>query len=258
MPQALSVALCQLDLHWENPAANLQKLEEHFATLSGADLIVLPEMFSTGFSMQPEKFARQSTSTLQWMITQAKKQKAAIYGSLMVVDEGKYYNRGYFVYPEGHYEYYDKRHLFSLAGEEKVYTAGAEKKTVEYKGWRINLQICYDLRFPAWCRNDQDFDLQIYVANWPERRHTAWKTLIKARAIENLCYVIGVNRVGDDGNGIYHSGDTILRDPIGRRISYIEPGVEACQVLSLDYQKITDTRSKFSFLEDRDDFQLSV
>ena len=254
MPQALSVALCQLDLHWENPAANLQKLAEHFATLSGADLIVLPEMFSTGFSMQPEKFASQSANTLQWMITQAKKQKAAIYGSLMVVDEGKYYNRGYFVYPEGHYEYYDKRHLFSLAGEEKVYTAGAEKKTVEYKGWRINLQICYDLRFPVWARNVEDYDVLIYVANWPKPRIAAWTALLKARAIENMSYCIGVNRVGVDGVNCQYTGHSAIYDVLGTKMSNILPNIEQTEIVTLDKKHIKAYRNTFKFLNDRDAF----
>lgn len=183
--------------------------------------------------------------------------RLALSGSLIIEEGNQYFNRLFFVYPDGSFKRYDKRHLFSYAGEEKVYSAGTKKLILEYKGWRINPQICYDLRFPVWSRNSEDFDFQYYVANWPERRSEAWKTLLKARAIENQVYLAGVNRIGLDGNGINHSGDSAVYDPLGEKISDIQSGQEAADLITLDFQHLQEVRQRFAFLKDRDSFEIS-
>ncbi|PTM05491.1 MAG: amidohydrolase [Bacteroidetes bacterium] len=255
--EILNLALVQTALHWEDPLANRNQFTELLANLPPVDLIVLPEMFTTGFSMQPTKLAEEMEGpTLAWMKEMAALRQAAITGSIIIKERGRYLNRLLFVYPNGNYRFYDKKHLFTLAGEEKHYNAGTRKLILEYRGWRINPQICYDLRFPVWCRNSERFDLQIFVANWPERRAVAWKTLLKARAIENMCFAAGLNRVGKDGNGVYHSGDSVVRDPLGTRISYIEPGAQSVALVQLEYHRITEARSKFDFLNDGDEFIL--
>lgn len=257
----LKLALIQTKLHWENPSANRahfdQLLESQRPQMLEADLILLPEMFSTGFSMQPSALAEKPKGpSFLWMQEKAQAYNSAIAGSLMIEEGGKYYNRLFFVYPDGHSLTYNKRHLFTLAGEEKVYTAGQQKVILEYKGWRINPQICYDLRFPVWCRNDNDFDLQFFVANWPERRAEAWSTLLKARAIENQAYVVGVNRIGDDGNGVYHSGHSAAHDALGEKISQTEAHQESVELVELHHGDLQKIRTKLSFLKDRDQFDL--
>lgn len=255
--EKLRIALVQSNLIWEDAPANRNKLATLLENIEGSDLIILPEMFSTGFSMRPEVLAEEMDGpSLKWLQEIAAQHASAITGSLIIKELGHYYNRLFFVFPNGEYKHYDKRHLFSLAGEEKHYHPGTRKLILEYKGWRINPQICYDLRFPVWCRNTEHFDLQIFVANWPERRAEAWKALLKARAIENMCFIAAVNRVGNDGNGVYHSGDSIVRDPLGTRMSYLEPGSESVAVVELDYQRVQHAREKFAFLEDGDEFIL--
>jgi predicted amidohydrolase len=257
--KTLNLALVQSALHWENPPANRDQFTQLLANISPVDLIVLPEMFTTGFSMSPAKLAEEMEGpTLNWLREMARKHDAAITGSIICKEQDYFVNRLLFVYPNGAYKYYDKRHLFSLAGEEKHYQPGTQKLILEYKGWRINPQICYDLRFPVWCRNAEHFDLQIFVANWPERRAVPWKTLLKARAIENMCFVAGVNRVGEDGNGVYHSGDSVVRDPLGTRISSLEPGAENVALVELEYNRLAEARAKFAFLNDADDFVLKA
>lgn len=247
----------QTNLVWEEPGANRRHLRKLIAQAEEPDLLLLPEMFSTGFSMKPQGLAENPQGdTLVWMQEMAQEFQTALSGSLMVEEEGAFYNRLYFVHPDGNYQTYDKRHLFTLAGEEKVFTAGKEKLIVEYKGWRINPQICYDLRFPVWCRNTEDFDLQYFVANWPERRSEAWIALLKARAIENQCYLAGVNRIGEDGNGIYHSGNTAVHDPMGTQLSDTEPHVQTVEVVELYYSQLQRLREKFGFLNDRDRFEI--
>jgi omega-amidase len=255
--EILSLALVQSALHWENPQANRDQFAQLLANISPVDLIVLPEMFTTGFSMSPLNLAEEMEGpTLNWLRERAREHAAAITGSIICKEQDHFVNRLLFVYPNGEYKYYDKRHLFSLAGEDKHYQPGAEKLILEYKGWRINPQICYDLRFPVWCRNTEHFDLQIFVANWPKRRAVPWKTLLKARAIENMCFVAGVNRVGEDGNGVDHSGDSVVRDPLGTRISSLEPGTENVALVKLEYNLLSQARTKFGFLNDADDFIL--
>jgi omega-amidase len=255
--EILSLALVQSALHWENPQANRDQFAQLLANISPVDLIVLPEMFTTGFSMSPLNLAEEMEGpTLNWLRERAREHAAAITGSIICKEQDHFVNRLLFVYPNGEYKYYDKRHLFSLAGEDKHYQPGAEKLILEYKGWRINPQICYDLRFPVWCRNTEHFDLQIFVANWPKRRAVPWTTLLKARAIENMCFVAGVNRVGEDGNGVDHSGDSVVRDPLGTRISSLEPGAENVALVKLEYNLLSQARTKFGFLNDADDFIL--
>ncbi len=254
----LSLTLVQTSLVWQDKAANFQKIESLLASTSNiGDLIILPEMFTTGFSMTPEDlWDEPSGETLQWMRKIAAKYESAVSGSAIIKDAGNYYNRLYFIYPSGEYKTYDKRHLFTLAGEEKVYTAGKEQLFVDFKGWRIMPLVCYDLRFPVWCRNTTDADLQIFVANWPERRSMPWKALLKARAIENMCYVAGLNRVGNDGNNVSHSGDSMVLDELGNEVVALTPFKEEVVTIKLDREKMLESRKRFQFLADRDSFGL--
>lgn len=253
----LTVSLLQANLQWENPNANFSLFEEMIGRLAKTDLIILPEMFSTGFSMQPAKlFDKPEGKTLTWLQKMAKQTKAAITGSAIIRQENHFYNRLFFVFPEGEHLTYDKKHLFTYAGEEKVYAPGNRHLIVSYKGWKIMPLVCYDLRFPVWCRNTEEVDLQIFVANWPERRSEAWQTLLKARAIENMCYVAGLNRVGEDGNGIAHSGDSVVHDELGKKVLQLTPSIEESATVKLSKDQIEKSRSRFSFLKDRDQFSL--
>lgn len=216
-------------------------------------------MFTTGFSMKVEGlWDEPEGDTLQWMRRMADRAKAAVTGSVIIKEGGAYYNRLYFVIPGGEYYTYNKRHLFTLAGEEKVFTRGTEKLLVNYKGWRIMPLICYDLRFPVWCRNTEEVDLQIYVANWPERRAMAWKCLLRARSIENMGYVAGLNRVGADGNDVSHSGDSAVYDELGNEILGLTPSKQDIQSVTLNKEKMLHSREKFSFLRDRDKFDIRL
>ena len=266
----LLVTTIQTTLHWENKAANLEMLEEKIIGIKEkTEVVVLPEMFSTGFSMKPELFAetmpaRSGTDgegeTIQWMRRVAAEKKIILTGSLIIQEEGHYYNRLIWMLPNGQYGVYDKRHLFAFAGEDQHYTAGTKRLIASVKGWKINLQVCYDLRFPVWARQQSqpegpEYDVLIYVANWPERRSHAWKTLLQARAIENQCYVIGVNRVGNDGNGIYHSGDSMIIDPMGE-VLYHKKEEEDVFTISLHKEQLQAVREKLPFLKDADGFMI--
>ena len=256
MEEKLKTALLQVDLHWEDPTANKVLFEQEIKKLSSEiDLIVLPEMFSTGFSMNAEHLAEPSEGeTFKWMQQMAASKSAAVTGSLITVENKNYFNRLYFVFPDGSYEKYDKRHTFTLAGEHKTYTAGKEKLIVTYKGWRICPFVCYDLRFPVWSRNTEDYDVLIYVANWPSARVLAWDTLLKARAIENMCYCIGVNRVGEDGNDHPYPGHSAVYDPLGKAISGEFKNEATTIEVVLERAHLQNLRQKFRFLQDRDDF----
>tara|TARA_R110002072_G_scaffold114541_11_gene244635 strand:+ start:307 stop:1182 length:876 start_codon:yes stop_codon:yes gene_type:complete len=258
--EELKITLVQSDLVWEDPSKNLENFDKCLNLSDNlGHLVILPEMFATGFSMQPQKFAINSKPQhqgLTWMLKTAEEKKLAICGSLISEEDGKYFNRLYFVLPNGEYHTYNKRHLFSLAGEEKIYSPGDTKLVIDYLGWRINPLICYDLRFPVWCRNDAEIDLQIFVANWPERRSEAWKSLLKARAIENMCFVAGLNRIGDDGNGIYHSGDSCLFNELGDLVSDIPSGKASIKTYTLGKNALMKSRNRFGFLNDRDGFKL--
>ena len=259
MADSLKISLVQTQLFWEDKKANLDSLTSLIKNIDNTDLIVLPEMFTTGFSMNPKLHAEnESGESLKWMRDLSKQKNVAICGSLIIEEGGKYYNRLFFVYPTGEYESYSKRHLFTLAGEELVYSQGQEQLIVEFLGWKIMPLICYDLRFPVWSRNVFDYDLLLYVANWPERRNDAWKTLLKARAIENQSFVAGVNRVGLDGNNIEHSGDSMLIGPLGESLSAIEPNTIQVETVELRKKKLNEVRKKLKFLNDRDSFSIDL
>jgi predicted amidohydrolase len=251
----LRVSLVQSDLFWEDPKRNLKQFEKKISSLKGeTDLIVLPEMFTTGFSMKAEHLSEtMDAATVSWAKEQAKLLGAAIMGSFIVKEAGKYYNRLLFVEPDGTLAYYDKRHLFSFAGEGDYFTSGEAQLIVNYKGWKIMPLICYDLRFPVWSRNTQSYDLLIYVANFPGKRRFAWKQLLTARAIENQTYTVGVNRIGVDGKDISYSGDSCLLDYSGQPLYDLEDQ-EIITTATLSYQKQQDFRDQFAFLQDGDFF----
>ena len=256
--QNLKVAFIQSDLVWHNAEENRNNFLRKINRISEkVDLIVLPEMFTTGFSMHPNNISESMNGeTEQWMKKVAASKNTAITGSIIIKENDNYFNRLLFVYPSGKMEYYNKRHLFSLAGEEKVYSAGTEKKIFNLKGWKICPQICYDLRFPVFARNTEDYDLLFYVANWPKQRINAWDALLKARAIENMSYVIGVNRVGKDANNYEYSGHSMAFDGLGETISNTTSFKEETIIVNLDKNKLLALRKKLNFLSDKDSFTL--
>ena len=263
----LRIALIQTDLHWEDIAANLQMLDGKIRSITEeVDLIALPEMFSTGFSMSPERVAEpMDGAAVQWLRQMAKLKNCVVTGSLTLYDEHdgvrKYYNRLVWMKPDGLYEIYDKRHLFSMSDEPKVYTAGDKRLIQSINGWRICPMICYDLRFPVWARNaindqrETTYDVLLYVANWPDRRVQAWRTLLQARAIENQSYVVGVNRIGHEGDAIYYSGDSSVIDPLGN-ILYRKEHDADIAIVELNYEEMIKVRRQFPFLKDADSFDL--
>ncbi len=264
----LTISTIQSNLFWEDKTANLYMLEQKINSIEEkTEIVVLPEMFSTGFSMQPELFAETMSSqsgtdgeTVAWMKRVSKENGIIITGSIIIEEGGKYFNRLLWMLPNGQYGYYDKRHLFSYGEEDKHYHAGNKRLIASVKGWKINLQVCYDLRFPVWARQqakagETEFDVLIYVANWPEKRSHAWKTLLCARAIENQCYVVGVNRVGSDGNKIYHSGNSLVIDPLGQ-VLYHMADEEDVNTITLTKEKLEEVRTRFPFWKDADDFTI--
>jgi len=255
----LHIALVQFDIQWEDPLANRLQIENQFADLAEVpDLLILPEMFTTGFSMNAKLMAEpHEGDTLSWMREMALDHSSAVTGSVMVKEKGRFYNRLYFVLADGSYHWYDKKHTFTLAGEHRTYTSGSEKLIVSFKGWKICPLICYDLRFPVWARNTEDYDLLIYVANWPKKRIAAWDALLKARAIENMSYCVGVNRVGSDGNGYEYVGHSAVYDVLGDELTGSPGGSEFVQVITLEKSHIRETRKKLQFLNDRDTFNLT-
>ncbi len=272
MSLSLNITGIQTKLHWEDKKANLEMLEEKIFSISQpTEIVVLPEMFSTGFSMQPEKLAEtMQDETVQWMKRIATGKKIILTGSVIIKEEknpgwpaDRFYNRLIWMLPKGQFGYYDKRHLFAYADEDKHYSAGNKRLIASVKGWKINLFVCYDLRFPVWTRqspsrkeqNSFEYDVLIYVANWPEKRITAWKTLLQARAIENQCYAVGINRVGEDGNKIYYSGDSMVIDPLGE-ILYHKKDEEDIFTLNLDRSHLEKIREKFPFWKDADQFNI--
>lgn len=260
----LSITTIQTNLIWENKQANLDLLQQKIHSIPYAlEVVVLPEMFSTGFSMQPHLFAEtMQGDTVNWMRQLAISKKIVLTGSLIIKEEGKYYNRLIWMLPNGQYGYYDKRHLFAFAGEDKHYAAGNKKLITSVKGFKINVQICYDLRFAAWASQQPKpqsthdmYDVLLYVANWPEKRNHAWKTLLQARAIENQCYVVGVNRVGTDGNENYYSGDSMVVDPLGQ-IQYTMAHAEDIHTFTIEKETINTIRNNFPFWKDVDDCRI--
>jgi omega-amidase len=253
----LKISIIQSDIIWENIAANLAHYEEKIHALKGLQhIIVLPEMFSTGFSMSPEKLAEpMNGSSVQWLKKMAAENRSIITGSLIIEAEGHYYNRMLWVLPNGEVGHYDKRHLFSYADEHKHYAAGEKRFIASVNGWKICLLVCYDLRFPVWSRNTDDYDAIIYVANWPEQRNMVWETLLQARAIENMSYVVGVNRVGTDGNGHKYIGNSSIYNPLGELI-WKKAQDECIHTATLSYTTLEESRQRFNFLDDRDKFIL--
>ncbi|HQW45045.1 MAG: amidohydrolase [Chitinophagaceae bacterium] len=258
----LFVTIIQTNLHWEDKAANRQMLEEKIMSIKDkTEIVVLPEMFSTGFSMKPSKLAEtMEGETVGWMRKMAIEKKIILTGSLIIEEAGNYFNRLIWMLPNGQHGHYDKRHLFGYAAEDNHYTAGTKRLIASVKGWKINLLVCYDLRFPVWARQQSqeegpEYDVLIYVANWPERRSHAWKTLLQARAIENQSYVVGVNRTGTDGNDIYHSGDSMIVDPMGE-VLYTKMDVEDIFTITLDKSHLHAIRERLPFLKDADGFMI--
>jgi len=258
----LAISTIQTSLLWEEKSANLHMLEQKIASIEEkTEIVVLPEMFSTGFSMNPSLLAeKMDGETIQWMQRVSRENGIILTGSVIIEEEGKFYNRLIWMLPNGQYGHYDKRHLFAYAGEDEKYSGGNKRLIASVKGWKINLQVCYDLRFPVWSRQQikedgAEYDLLIYVANWPERRSHAWKTLLCARAIENQCYVIGVNRVGRDGNNIYHSGNSLVIDPLGQ-VLYHMADEEDVFTITLQKEKLEEVREKFPFWKDADSFNI--
>lgn len=258
--KTLKITTFQSYLFWENIDKNLQNLGLRLNSIrEKTDLIVLPEMFSTGFSMNPSKLAEEmGGKTMKWMHDQARKFDSVVTGSLIIKESDKYYNRLIWMRPDGSHEQYDKRHLFGFGEEDKHYTAGTKKLFVELNGWKICPVICYDLRFPVWLRNNnEEYDLLLIVANWPERRSLHWRSLIPARAIENQTFVVAVNRVGHDGNEVFHSGDSMCIDPNGKVI-YYKPNDEDLYTFSINKNDLIQARINFPFLRDADSFHLDL
>jgi omega-amidase len=276
----LSITTVQADLVWEDKEANLRAFEEKIMAIREAtELVVLPEMFSTGFSMNPAAHAEKMDGpTVGWMKRVAAEKKVVLTGSVIIEEDGHYFNRLIWMLPNGQFGAYDKRHRFAYAGEDEKYTPGHKRLIGSVKGWRVLLLVCYDLRFPVWSRQQADqgeagpaagggqtgerasgggleYDLLLYVANWPDRRSHAWRTLLQARAIENQSYVVGVNRVGNDGNNIYHSGDSMVVDPLGEVI-WQGSSQEGVFTHTLAKQRLEEVRSRFPFWRDADRFTI--
>lgn len=267
MIQDLRVVLVQSELIWEDAQQSLDHLSKHLAKLNagGIDVVVLPEMFTTGFSMNAERIAEPFSArmqSLEWMKEWAKKLDAVLTGSVAVSEGESFFNRMFWVRPDGSWSKYDKRHLFRMAGEHKQYTAGEESVVEEWRGWKCSLQICYDLRFPAWMRNKKNssgqpaYDILFFVANWPAVRSSIWTTLLKARAIENQCYVVGVNRVGEDGNGIFYSGDSASYNAKGEDLARCSSGSEEICKVEFSFDALHTFRQQFPVLDDADAFEL--
>jgi predicted amidohydrolase len=260
---SLSFTLIQTNLHWENKEANLDMLEQKINSVNQpTHVVVLPEMFSTGFSMKPEVLAEKMDGrTIRWMKKIASAKKIILTGSVIIEEEGHYYNRLVWVLPNGELGYYNKKHLFAYGKENEHYTAGNQRFITSVNGWKIQLLVCYDLRFPVWSRQQFhraegfEYDVLMYVANWPERRNHAWKILLQARAIENQCYVIGVNRVGVDGTGLNHTGDSMVADPLGK-VLYEKANEEDIFTITLDKKQLEEVREKLPFWKDADPFLL--
>ncbi|WP_019669172.1 amidohydrolase [Eudoraea adriatica] len=256
MQSTLKVALIQTALIWENPVENRNMFSVKIKDIPGdTDMIILPEMFTTGFTMNPERVnVDEGENTVKWMKEIAQDKNMALVGSISFKKKNKYTNRLFFIHPDGTSASYDKKHTFTFAGEDKVYESGTERLVFSYKGFRICPLICYDLRFPVWARYKGDYDLLVFVANWPEPRIEAWDTLLKARAIENMSYCIGVNRLGEDNNAHRYPGHSAIYDPMGSQVVFSEK--DEVIYASLSLQGLKDFRAQFKFLEDRDHFSL--
>lgn len=257
MKDEIKVALIQMDLAWERPHDNLILFDKHLEQLqSETDVVLLPEMFTSGFTMCPENVAeKMNGNTIQWMLLWAKKHNTAVAGSLIIEEEGLYYNRFVWINSDESIYFYDKRHTFTLAGEDRAYQAGKNDGILQFKGWKVCLRICYDLRFPVWSRNTMDYDLLVYVANWPSPRAHAWDTLLQARAIENMSYTLGVNRIGKDAKQNTYSGRSAVYDTLGATV-VCATDKEGIFYATLNKSKQATKRSQLNFLNDRDSFTL--
>jgi len=259
MTKDLKITLVQTSLAWEDVDANLAAFSQKLAGLepSSTDVIVLPEMFTTGFTMNASGVAEtMDGKAIKWLANMASQKKCVITGSLVIKENGNYYNRLIWMCPDGTYEVYDKRHTFRMAEENKTYASGNKKLVVELNGWKICPMICYDLRFPVWSRNTGDYDCLIYVSNWPERRSYAWRHLLIGRAIENQAYVVGVNRIGYDGNGIDYPGYSVALSPKGEPLSNISPNIDTIETVTLSYKELEDFRREFPVALDADKFNI--
>jgi omega-amidase len=264
MSTTLTITVIQTNLHWEEKQANLQALEKKINSISEkTEIVLLPEMFNTGFSMQAKQLAEtMDGETVKWMKRIAAAKKIILAGSMIIEEQGHYYNRLIWMLPNGQHGVYDKRHRFAYAGEDEHFTPGTKRLIASVKGWKINLLVCYDLRFPVWSRqsiqNDApEYDVLVYVANWPDKRIKAWETLLRARAIENQCYVVGVNRVGDDGKGIHYNGNSMIVDPLGETL-YQKKDDEDIFTITLEKNKLQEVRERFPFWKDADGFQIII
>lgn len=255
MKGKLNIAIIQARLAWENVPENLRRFDERIEHVTGAEVIVLPEMFSSGFTMQgKEKIAPFYEETYSKLLEWASRKKALIMGSVIFREEERFYNRLLAVFPDGRVEWYDKRHCFTMGGEDKHFTPGDKRLLLEYEGVKIAPFICYDLRFPVWSRNTEMYDMAVYVANWPAVRREPWQILLRARAVENQCYVVGVNCVGEDGNGIDYSGDSMIISPKGEVLMQCEACRDDIRQMDIDLVGLQEFRKKFPVLEDRDAF----
>ena len=258
MSKELNIVAIQANLTWGNPEKNRLYFEQVINKLtSNTNLVVLPEMFSTGFTMKPSSVSEtMNGATVSWMINMAKTHNIGIIGSMVIQENNQYFNRAIFVHPSGSLEIYDKRHLFSLAGEDRQYTPGTNRIVIQFKGWRICPFICYDLRFPVWSRNTDNYDLLLFMANWPIPRIDAWDTLLKARAIENMSYCIGVNRIGEDENGYQYNGHTSAYNFLGEKVASTAEGKEDVLHCEISKTKLDEFRQKLNFLKDQDSFKI--
>lgn len=252
----MNISIIQTELHWESSSKNIEMFDEKIDSIKGdVDIIVLPEMFTTGFSMSPENLAEEwPGESVKWMQQKAKSKGSAIAGSIIIEEDSKYFNRLVFAHPDGKLEHYDKRHLFRMSGEHKYYDEGNHRVVVNYKDFRILLLVCYDLRFPVWSRNRNDYDMILIVANFPEPRRYAWNTLLPARAIENQCYVVACNRVGVDGNGVNYTGDSQIIDPQGKIIALANPNEYQIVSANINIQEVINFRRSFPAHLDADVF----
>ena len=255
----MKISVIQPNITWENKSGNFQNLYGLISSLfNKTDIIILPEMFNTGFSMNPEQFAESpEAETFEWMKSTAKIGNFGVCGSYMVKEKGKFFNRCVFVSPQEEIWYYDKRHLFSMGDEDKYFSAGKSRLVFTFRGVRISPYVCYDLRFPVWSRNHNDYDLAVYVANWPEARINVWNTLLQARAIENQCFVAGSNRTGTDGNGIQYCGGSAIIGPRGEVIALAGNNVECSVSADLSLPELSESRKMFPVTRDADNFTIN-
>lgn len=263
--QNLTITLIQADMIWEQPEQNRNYFDRCFAALKNKqDLIILPEMFNTGFTMNVQRFAENTDGeTMEWVRDRSAKLNSVIAGSMIIAENGEYYNRLIWMQPDGNFQYYDKRHLFRFGGEHEYFKPGSKKLLTELNGWKICPMVCYDLRFPVWAKNryyqeKYEYDLLIYFANWPEARKIPWQILLKARAIENLSFVIGANRIGTDGRGTTHSGNSMVISPKGEVLHELRENKEEVVTFTLSISDLTDFREKFNVALDWDAFSLEI